>query len=71
MTETPLITCSGGIPGATPEEIAGVITQMIPVRRRGVPEEMAKAMLFLASNDSVYCVGSELMLDGGLTQIVK
>jgi NAD(P)-dependent dehydrogenase (short-subunit alcohol dehydrogenase family) len=71
MTETPIITRSGGIPGATPEEIAAVITQMIPVRRRGMPEEMAKAMLFLASDDSVYCVGTELMLDGGLTQVVK
>ena len=71
MTETPIITRSGGIPGATPEEIAAAITQMIPVKRRGMPEEMAQAMLFLASDDSAYCVGSEIMLDGGLTQVVQ
>ena len=70
MTETPIITRSGGIPGATPEEIAAVITQMIPVKRRGMPEEMAKAMLLLASDDFAYCLGTELMLDGGLTQVV-
>jgi NAD(P)-dependent dehydrogenase (short-subunit alcohol dehydrogenase family) len=55
----------------TLQDKVAVITQMIPVRRRGMPEEMANAMLFLASDDSVYCVGSELLLDGGLTQVVK
>ncbi|MCI0389904.1 MAG: SDR family oxidoreductase [Acidobacteria bacterium] len=70
MTETPIITRSGGIPGVTPEEIAAAITQIIPVKRRGTPEEMAQAMLFLASDDSAYCLGAELVLDGGLTQVV-
>jgi NAD(P)-dependent dehydrogenase (short-subunit alcohol dehydrogenase family) len=69
MTDTPIITRSGGLPGATPEEIAAGITQLIPLKRRGVPEEMAKAALYLASDDSVYCVGSELLLDGGLSQL--
>src|SRR5579871_5275930 len=42
MTETPIITREGGLPGVTPEEIAAVITQGIPLRRRGTPEEMAQ-----------------------------
>jgi len=71
MTDTPIITREGGIGGATPEQIAAAITKTIPVRRRATPEEMAKAMLFLASDDSSYCVGSELMADGGLTQLVN
>jgi NAD(P)-dependent dehydrogenase (short-subunit alcohol dehydrogenase family) len=71
MTDTPIITREGGLPGATPEEIAAVITRMIPVRRRGTPEEMAKAILFLASDDSSYCLGAELMADGGLSQLVN
>lgn len=70
MTDTPIITRQGGLPGATPEEIAAAITEMIPVKRRGTPEEMAKAMLFLASTDSAYFVGAELAPDGGLTQLV-
>jgi NAD(P)-dependent dehydrogenase (short-subunit alcohol dehydrogenase family) len=69
MTETPIITRSGGLPGATPEEIAAGITQLIPLKRRGRPEEMVKAALFLARDDSAYCVGTELMLDGGLSQL--
>jgi len=71
MTETPIITREGGPPGTTPEQIAAIITQSIPLRRRGTPEEMAKAMLFLASDDSSYCLGMELMPDGGMTQLVN
>jgi NAD(P)-dependent dehydrogenase (short-subunit alcohol dehydrogenase family) len=69
MTETPIITRSGGLSGATPEQIAAAITRLIPLKRRGLPEEMAKAGLYLASDDSVYCVATELMLDGGLSQL--
>ena len=69
MTETPIITRSGGLPGATPEQIAAGITQLIPLKRRGRPEEMARAALFLACDDSVYCMGTELVLDGGLSQL--
>jgi NAD(P)-dependent dehydrogenase (short-subunit alcohol dehydrogenase family) len=71
MTDTPIITREGGLPGVTPEELAATITKTIPLRRRGTPEEMAKAMLFLASDDSTYCIGSELLVDGGLTQLVN
>jgi NAD(P)-dependent dehydrogenase (short-subunit alcohol dehydrogenase family) len=71
MTDTPIITREGGLAGVTPEELAATITRTIPLRRRGTPEEMAKAMLFLASDDSTYCIGSELLVDGGLTQLVN
>jgi NAD(P)-dependent dehydrogenase (short-subunit alcohol dehydrogenase family) len=70
MIDTPILSREGGPPGASPEEIAASITKIIPMKRRGTPEEMAKAMLFLASDDSSYCVGSEILADGGLTQLV-
>jgi len=71
MTDTPIIKREVGMPGVTPEQIAAAITKTIPLGRRGTPEEMAKAMLFLASDDSSYCLGSELLVDGGFSQLVN
>ena len=39
----------------------------IPLGRFGTPEEVAYAVLFLASDESAYVTGSELVIDGGLT----
>jgi 3alpha(or 20beta)-hydroxysteroid dehydrogenase len=37
----------------------------VPLRRVGTPEELAHAVLFLASDESAYCTGQELVIDGG------
>ena len=71
MTDTPIISREGGPPGMKPDQLAAGITYTIPMRRRGTPQEMAKAALFFASDDSSYCLGSELMVDGGMTQLVN
>jgi len=41
----------------------------IPLGRPGTTDEIAKAVSFLASDDSSYVNGIELFVDGGLTQI--
>ncbi len=40
-----------------------------PLRRMGNPDEVAKAVAFLASDDNSYITGIELFVDGGLAQI--
>ncbi len=51
------------------KEILESIPETIPIKRIGTAEEMAKAALFLASTDSSYVVGAELVADGGRSQI--
>jgi meso-butanediol dehydrogenase/(S,S)-butanediol dehydrogenase/diacetyl reductase len=52
-------------------ELAGdraqAIRAAVPVRRLGRPEEVASAILFLASEDASYVTGTTLVVDGGLT----
>lgn len=43
------------------------IAKKIPLRRLGRPEDIAKAVLFFASDDSAYITGQVLKVDGGLT----
>lgn len=40
---------------------------MTPLQRLGEPEDIAKATLYLASDDSFVVTGTELVIDGGFT----
>jgi NAD(P)-dependent dehydrogenase (short-subunit alcohol dehydrogenase family) len=61
-TETPAI-------DQQPADAIARIVSTIPMGRMGKPEEIAKAALFLASDDSSFVTGIELFVDGGRAQI--
>lgn len=51
---------------ALPEDVKKAITDQIPLSKIGNPEQIAKAVVFLASDDSSYITGQTLHVDGGL-----
>ena len=64
-TETPIFERMG----SDPEQLDRHIKEDIPVQRMGTPKEIARAAVFLATSDSSYMLGSELVVDGGHSQI--
>ncbi len=58
--------------GLSPQQIRSFVDvqlQTIPLGRVGTPDEIAKAVVFLASDDSSFVNGIELFVDGGMAQI--
>jgi NAD(P)-dependent dehydrogenase (short-subunit alcohol dehydrogenase family) len=45
------------------------ISSTVPLGTLGIPDEIARAVVFLASDDSSYVTGTELFVDGGFAQV--
>jgi NAD(P)-dependent dehydrogenase (short-subunit alcohol dehydrogenase family) len=58
-----------GMPAEALEQIRQNIVSQVPMKRFGRPEEIAKAALFLASSDSSFLLGTEIVADGGMTEL--
>jgi NAD(P)-dependent dehydrogenase (short-subunit alcohol dehydrogenase family) len=65
---TPILE-KGGMPQAGVDAFVDMVTTRVPMKRLGTPEEVAHAVLFLASSEASYITGVDLNVDGGFGQI--
>jgi NAD(P)-dependent dehydrogenase (short-subunit alcohol dehydrogenase family) len=70
LISTPMFSGQGmGLSGEQFDQFKKSALNSVPLDRVGNPDEIAKAVAFLASYDSSYITGIELFVDGGLAQI--
>jgi NAD(P)-dependent dehydrogenase (short-subunit alcohol dehydrogenase family) len=69
IIETPIwVTVGGGQPGVNaPPDLDAMSEMAVPLGVKGVPEDIANGILWLASDESRYVTGAELVIDGGLS----
>ena len=58
-----------GLPVEAVGETKRGFSEQVPLKRMGRPEEIAKAVLFLASSDSSFLLGTEIVADGGVVAL--
>ncbi|HEY9131303.1 MAG TPA: SDR family oxidoreductase [Dyella sp.] len=58
-----------GMDAATLEATAAQIQAQVPLGRFGSPEELASTVLHLSARESAFIVGSEIIVDGGMSQL--
>jgi NAD(P)-dependent dehydrogenase (short-subunit alcohol dehydrogenase family) len=54
---------------AQAEQIKNYLASTVPLGRLGTPDEIGKALVFLAADDSSFVTGTELFVDGGAAQV--
>lgn len=68
---TPIFGVAAGLSRPAADQMVGALTdaaaKMQPIRRAGTPEDIAKAALYFASDDSSFVTGTHQVVDGGIT----
>jgi NAD(P)-dependent dehydrogenase (short-subunit alcohol dehydrogenase family) len=59
----------GGIFDQQPQSFVSAYEKKVPMRRMGIPEDIAAPVAFLLSDEAAYITGHNLMVDGGWTAI--
>lgn len=67
--ETPLLHRNPGMSEAEVESLRQMMIANIPMHRMGEADEVAKAVLYLASDDAAFITGANLFIDGGLIEL--
>lgn len=58
-----------GVPAAELGAMAASIQAQVPLKRFGTPDEVASAVVYLSSPEAAFIVGTELIVDGGMSQL--
>jgi len=68
IIETPIwLGIVPGASGANAPDLDAISETVVPIGSKGVPEDIAQGVLYLASDESRYVTGSELVIDGGMS----
>lgn len=68
-TETPIINRTEGVPSEAVAGLRDIMVNAVPMKRMGTPEEIARPVLFLASDDASFITGIDLYVDGGCVEL--
>ncbi|HZV58009.1 MAG TPA: SDR family oxidoreductase [Sphingobium sp.] len=68
-TDTPIITRTGGVTADQVDGMKDMMAGVVPMKRMGTPEEIARPVLFLASDEASFITGVDLYVDGGCVEL--
>jgi NAD(P)-dependent dehydrogenase (short-subunit alcohol dehydrogenase family) len=68
-TDTPIITRTDGVTADQVQGMKDMMAGVVPMKRMGTPEEIARPVLFLASDEASFINGIDMYVDGGCLEL--